>query len=50
MADYIERISIHAPLAGRDVPEAHSLLLLDISIHAPLAGRDPLVWDIATRK
>ena len=40
MADYIERISIHAPLAGRDVPEAHSLLLLDISIHAPLAGRD----------
>ena len=50
MADYIERISIHAPLAGRDVPEAHSLLLLDISIHAPLAGRDPLVWDLATRK
>ena len=35
------RISIHAPLAGRDTLRVHALpLLADISIHAPLAGRD----------
>ena len=35
-------ISIHAPLAGRDLtPDALSFAFLGISIHAPLAGRDP---------
>ncbi len=34
-------ISIHAPLAGRDVCTIpHSRGIFKISIHAPLAGRD----------
>ena len=34
-------ISIHAPLAGRDLIEGDGDLVLNkISIHAPLAGRD----------
>ena len=33
-------ISIHAPLAGRDLDHGHALLRDVISIHAPLAGRD----------
>ena len=33
-------ISIHAPLAGRDLLGSHDLLAAVISIHAPLAGRD----------
>ena len=39
-----KKISIHAPLAGRDLCgiEIHQVFL-DISIHAPLAGRD-LQW------
>ena len=40
MADYIERISIHAPLAGRDGGFMTSQEKKAISIHAPLAGRD----------
>ena len=35
-------ISIHAPLAGSDYPQAHAYLIAErISIHAPLAGSDP---------
>ena len=33
-------ISIHAPLAGRDLGLDLVALVDDISIHAPLAGRD----------
>ena len=33
-------ISIHAPLAGRDLIVVALLLVGVISIHAPLAGRD----------
>ena len=33
-------ISIHAPLAGRDVPDSRVHTVRGISIHAPLAGRD----------
>ena len=35
-----QRISIHAPLAGRDVLAQRWVVRADISIHAPLAGRD----------
>ena len=35
-------ISIHAPLAGRDLQCATLLRVQKISIHAPLAGRDLL--------
>ena len=35
-----QMISIHAPLAGRDLPHLVNVLVVDISIHAPLAGRD----------
>ena len=34
------KISIHAPLAGCDKAEAHTLTIPVISIHAPLAGCD----------
>ena len=34
-------ISIHSPLAGRDLPEMNGILFpFSISIHSPLAGRD----------
>ena len=33
-------ISIHAPLAGRDLLQPGDIYLISISIHAPLAGRD----------
>ena len=33
-------ISIHPPLAGRDVVDLCDLVLIEISIHPPLAGRD----------
>ena len=33
-------ISIHAPLAGRDLVWSHWKEFNGISIHAPLAGRD----------
>ena len=36
-----ERISIHAPLAGRDENKMTERMTQKISIHAPLAGRDP---------
>ena len=35
-------ISIHSPLAGRDVEVVTPPALFDISIHSPLAGRDPI--------
>ena len=38
------RISIHAPLAGRDSPTWESKAAITISIHAPLAGRDPFIF------
>ena len=38
--DFCLNISIHAPLAGRDVPDIPRPRLYVISIHAPLAGRD----------
>ena len=38
------RISIHSPLAGRDLPGADVSGVYRISIHSPLAGRD--VWII----
>ena len=38
-------ISIHAPLAGCDDPDAGLVAQLAISIHAPLAGCDPSVRD-----
>ena len=34
------QISIHPPLAGRDLLYKAMELLPDISIHPPLAGRD----------
>ena len=34
------KISIHAPLAGRDRGEYLGEAISEISIHAPLAGRD----------
>ena len=34
------KISIHAPLAGRDRPLDYPVSFCRISIHAPLAGRD----------
>ena len=36
------KISIHAPLAGRDQRECSNSVNIYISIHAPLAGRDRL--------
>ena len=36
----VQLISIHAPLAGRDLHGLRLLLGRDISIHAPHAGRD----------
>ena len=33
-------ISIHAPLAGRDIKNCKISETVAISIHAPLAGRD----------
>ena len=33
-------VSIHAPRAGRDLPDTHILTLSGVSIHAPRAGRD----------
>ena len=33
-------ISIHPPLAGRDVSNGRKIAAFDISIHPPLAGRD----------
>ena len=36
----VQLISIHAPLAGRDLHGLRLLLDRDISIHAPHAGRD----------
>ncbi len=38
----VDKISIHAPLAGRDLFNsiATSVYAFAISIHAPLAGRD----------
>ena len=39
--DRVERISIHAPLAGCDIILVTSLEIIEISIHAPLAGCDP---------
>ena len=41
------KISIHAPLTGRDdisdIPQAH----YKISIHAPLTGRDPRLAELS---
>ena len=36
----INNISIHPPLAGRDVIDLCNLVNSEISIHPPLAGRD----------
>ena len=35
-----DEISIHSPLAGRDLVHADRMLMAVISIHSPLAGRD----------
>ena len=37
---YLDGISTHAPLAGRDVGKIYKDLVSQISTHAPLAGRD----------
>ena len=36
----VQLISIHAPLAGRDLKVSDAAVYMWISIHAPLAGRD----------
>ena len=42
-AIWLQRVSIHAPRAGRDEELASKVLEhLPVSIHAPRAGRDPL--------
>ncbi len=45
----ILRISIHAPLAGRDDSCQSWYNKFMISIHAPLAGRDPTRWSISSK-
>ena len=42
----INRISTHAPLAGRDQMEHSSKGKSTISTHAPLAGRDSLAYSL----
>ena len=44
-------ISIHPPLAGRDVETMKAINIEYISIHPPLAGRDPSwsVWGLTAR-
>ena len=43
-------ISIHAPLAGRDVSTRHRYKQRAISIHAPLAGRDEYYYSGRTEQ
>ena len=40
LPNFLGRISIHAPRAGRDWKLIGAYIHMDISIHAPRAGRD----------